>query len=505
MFKNALVSVTNKSGLAEFLKPLVEKGLRIVSTGGTAQYLKEHNIPFVPVQDQTGFPEVMDGRVRTLHPNIHMALLARIENESDMSLLREMNLEPFDLVIGNLYEFEKYREKNLSDRELVEYIDIGGPALLRAAAKNYHQTTVLIDPMDYSQILEKGSLELEDRKKLASKVFSYISNYDAIIAQTLSQEPVSSSKGALPLERLGELRYGENPQQKALWLKNPLEGEGLHSARILQGKPLSYNNLLDLDVAFGLAGRFQIPCCVGVKHNNPCGVAIADSGITAVRKSMEADPKSIFGGILAFNGLVTEEMALFLEKFFLECIVAPSYEPKALEVLATKKNLRVLELENFKNSKQAYEVRSLSGGYLFQELDRVEDWSENWEIIGEKPSQDIQKDLSFSWKVCAYLKSNAIAIVEKGATVGLGMGQVSRVDSVRHAIDRMREHHKNIEIPVVASDAFFPFPDSIEMLAQAGVKWVIQPGGSIQDKAVISAAQELGVNMVLTKTRHFRH
>lgn len=504
MFKNALVSVTDKTGLAEFLKPYVDQGLRVVSTGGTAQYLRDHGIPVVYVQDQTGFPEVMDGRVRTLHPSIHMPLLARTENPEDMSLLKEYKLEPFDLVIGNLYPFEKYSQ-SLSDlRELSEYIDIGGPALLRASAKNYHQITVVCDPADYSWISEKKSLDLEDRRKLAAKLFAHISNYDSLISKALGQGPVSAMKATFPYELVSELRYGENPQQKAYWLKESGLQGGLHESKILQGKALSYNNILDLDAAVDLVRLFDEPCCVGVKHNNPCGVAIANTIEEAVAKALAADPKSIFGGIVATNREISLECAKALSQIFLECIIAPKISKEAQSLFSEKKNLRIIEWENYKTS-SGTQIKSISGGFLLQTKDEVSAWGQNWKFEGEKPSQEIQKDLSFSWRVCSALKSNAITIMSEGVTVGLGMGQVSRVDSVIHAIERMKAYHPNVTRPVLASDAFFPFEDSIEMIAKAGIRWVIQPGGSVRDEQVILTAKKLGVNLVLTGTRHFKH
>ncbi len=504
MFKNALVSVSDKTGLKDFLAPLVKKGLRVVSTGGTAKYLKENAIPVIEVSEQTGFPEVMDGRVRTLHPKIHMSLLARLENSQDMALMQDYKIEPFDLVIGNLYPFEEYKNKNLSDRELTEYIDIGGPALLRAAAKNYEQITVICDPLDYKKILEGGTT-LELRKELAAKLFFHISSYDAMIARQFSADILRENEISFGTEVIQSLRYGENPQQRALWLKGREVSYGLHHAKILQGKALSYNNLLDIDNAADLCFKFQNPCCVAVKHNNPCGVAIGKNLLEATQRALKADPVSVFGGIVALNQNVTIEIAKELSKIFLECIVAPSYSSEALNLFLTKKNLRILEYDPSYH-KREYELRTISGGYLLQSSDQVcSVWNSDWKIYGEKPSEEIKKDLLFAWQVCASLKSNAIAIVENELSLGLGMGQVSRIDSVHQAIQRMNQYHKGIQRPVLASDAFFPFSDSIEVIAQHNIFWVIQPGGSIKDEEVIAAAKRLGVNLVLTGVRHFRH
>lgn len=504
MFKNALVSVTDKTGLAEFLRPYVEKGLRVVSTGGTAKYLQDHKIPVVHVQEQTGFPEVMDGRVRTLHPLIHMALLARKENAEDMKLLKEFKIESFDLVIGNLYPFEENAREISDERELSEYIDIGGPALLRAAAKNYHQMTVISDPADYAWISEKSQMSTADNKKLAAKVFGHISSYDSLIARTLQSDIFDFKKVSFSSEVISELRYGENPQQKAIWTKDPAQKIGLQDAKILQGKALSYNNILDLDAAIDAAKLFDEVCCVAVKHNNPCGVAIGTDVLSVIEKALLADPKSVFGGVIALNRPLDKVSAQRLSQVFLECIIAPSVEPQALEVLAEKKNLRVLEWDFSKSTKNS-QIRSISGGYLVQTPDTVKNWDPSWTVIGENPSQQIQKDLSFSWRVCSSLKSNAIAIVSSGVTIGLGMGQVSRVDSVLHALERMKNYHSESQNAVLASDAFFPFEDSIEIIAKAGIRWIIQPGGSIRDEQVLQTAKKLGVNMILTSTRHFKH
>lgn len=504
-FSNALVSVSDKSGLKEFLKPLVDKGLRVVSTGGTAKYLRENGIKVVEVSEQTGFPEVMDGRVRTLHPKIHMALLARQENTEDMGLLKEYSLEPFDLVIGNLYPFAAHKDSDLSERELAEYIDIGGPALLRAAAKNYEHTTVICDPQDYAWIGNEGKTNLEQRKILASKVFGHISGYDSMVANHLSADSFTQKEMTFSAEVVQSLRYGENPQQKALWLKTRGQKYGLHNAKILQGKELSYNNILDLDAALNLITLFDQPTCVAVKHNNPCGVSSGKTIFEVTKKALKADPTSVFGGIIALNRVVDEASAKELSNVFLECVVAPQFDAKALKILETKKNLRLLEY-NFDLHKSENQVRSVSGGMLFQSRDLVSlEWDEKWQIYGEEPSQDIKKDLLFSWKVCSALKSNAIAIVENELSLGMGMGQVSRIDSVHHAIARMNEYHSDYKKPVLASDAFFPFADSIELAAKNGIHWIIQPGGSIKDEQVREVAKKLNVNMVFTGVRHFRH
>lgn len=506
-FKNALVSVSDKTGLIEFLRPLVRDGLRVVSTGGTAKHLQDHGIQVVQVAQQTGFPEVMDGRVRTLHPKIHMALLARSYDEDDVNLLKSEGLEPFDLVIGNLYPFENKLQSGLSLNEMVEYIDIGGPALLRASAKSFERITVLCDPHDYNAILKKyqsSTLTLDDRQILAAKVFAHVSAYDSVVAEYLSGSTQStdySLKGLL----VDRLRYGENPQQEASWYKRLGAAGGLHDSAILQGKALSYNNILDLEAACECVRDFSLPAVCAVKHNNPCGVAVDANALFATGRALKADPMSVFGGIVACNFEVEVSHAELMNSVFLECVIAPKISEAARNAFAKKKNLRVLEWPQLMNRYSDQELKTISGGFLVQQVDRVHDWQETWKVIGHTPDQDTKRDLMLAWKVVRHLKSNAIAITDEGATVGLGMGQVNRVEAVAHAIERMKHHHAQVKRPVLASDAFFPFPDSIEKVANAGIKWVIQPGGSLKDQEVIEAAARLGVNLILTGIRHFRH
>jgi phosphoribosylaminoimidazolecarboxamide formyltransferase/IMP cyclohydrolase len=507
MYKNALVSVSNKSGLVDFLKPLVAQGLRVVSTGGTARHLEENGIPVVQVSEQTGFPEMMDGRVRTLHPHIHMALLARAWVPEDQELLKQQKVEAFDLVVCNLYPFEQALiEEKLQGQELVEYIDVGGPSMLRAAAKNYSSVTVICDPLDYSWVSEKRKLTLEERKTLAAKVFAHTGAYDATIAQAMGVS--DSAPLALGGQFLQKLRYGENPQQEAVWYRRTGSTLGLHQAQIIQGKELSYNNLLDLEAATRTVRDFQSEECVavGVKHNNPCGIGIAAQADVAVARALKADPVSIFGGIFAVNTNVSASMALLLGDIFLECVIAPKISDEAREIFAKKKNLRILEWEGLLNQQVGFEVKTLSGGYLVQSADQVHTWTEDWTIIGQKPDEPLHRALALAWKACAHLKSNAIAIANDEGTLGMGMGQVNRVDAVDQAIGRWRQHHgENVKNVVLASDAFFPFADSIERIAKAGIRWVVQPGGSLRDQEVFDKAKELGVNLVLTHVRHFRH
>jgi len=503
MFKNALVSVSDKTGLIEFLKPLHQQGLRIVSTGGTAQYLKENGISVVDVSEQTGFPEVMGGRVKTLHPHIHMALLSRATHPEDFELLKERGLAPFDLVICNLYPFEQAVEKKYQGAELIEKIDIGGPTVLRASAKNFSQVTVLCDPTDYTSVLAKGECTLEDRRKFASKVFAHCSAYDSLVASELGNG--WGENFSLGGHKVMDLRYGENPHQSASWYRMLANQKGLHSAEIIQGKTLSYNNLLDLDAACSLVQMFTEPAAVAVKHNNPCGAAISSDLVQAVEKALKADPVSVFGGIIATNREIGKDSAEALHSLFLECVVAPSFSAEALEIFAKKKNLRILRWKGLSEKQSAFEMKTVAGGFLLQSKDQISEDTSQWKSIGQKPTGDILKDLNFAERVCSSLKSNAIALVKNGQTVGLGMGQVNRVDAVKQAIERMKSHFGNLQDVVLASDAFFPFPDSVEIAAQAGVKWILQPGGSLKDEEVIAKVQALQMNMVLTGQRHFKH
>jgi phosphoribosylaminoimidazolecarboxamide formyltransferase/IMP cyclohydrolase len=503
-FKNALVSVSDKTGLIEFLKPLYEEGLRVVSTGGTAKALRDAGLEVYDVSEQTGFPEVMDGRVKTLHPNIHMPLLAREGHAHDARLLKEYGLEPFDLLVVNLYPFEQTLASQAGMEELIENIDIGGPSLLRGAAKNFDRVTVLVDPRDYGAILTADEMTLPVRQRLAAKAFAHVSSYDAMISHALAP---GERFGNFPLggSLVQELRYGENPHQKASWYRRRGAHSGWHEAKILQGKELSYNNILDLESALGLVREFDGPSAVAVKHGNPCGAATADHLDKAVKLCVDSDPVSVFGGILALNQEVGPVAAETLSKIFLECIVAPRFSGEALDILSKKKNLRLLEWPGMGLRDDFWKIQTIQGGFLVQQADKVIPWSGEWQVLGETPSPGLRADLSFAWAVCAHLKSNAIAIAADRQTLGLGMGQVNRVDAVALAIERMRQFHKEVRTPVLASDAFFPFPDSIERIFAAGIRWVIQPGGSIKDKDVIDKARELGVNLVLTGQRHFRH
>ncbi len=502
MFKNALVSVSDKAGLLELLTPF-QADLRIVSTGGTAQYLRDNGFLVTDISEQTGFPEVMDGRVKTLHPNVHMALLGRMDKPEHVQTMQKFSVQNFDLVICNLYPFEEAALKNSSFEDLIEKIDIGGPSMLRSAAKNFQTVTVLCDPQDYATVIEKKGTDLDDRQQLAAKVFAHTSVYDSLVAQKLQKKEFN-------LQPLGgklvqALRYGENPQQKASWYRWPGDDKGLQSAKILQGKELSYNNILDLDAASNLVREFSQPACVAVKHNNPCGVAMDTTVAAACGKALKADPISVFGGIIAFNCEVDLKSAHLLGDIFLECIVAPAFSNEAKEFFTKKKNLRILEWPALKQFTKKIEVKSIAGGFVTQEPDQMASNVDTWKFMGRKPSAEIMQDMGFGEKVCASLKSNSIAIVQNGQTLGLGMGQVNRVDAVEQALHRMKTHHQDTKNAILISDAFFPFSDSVEIAAKAGIRWILQPGGSVKDEEVFKVAQKLGVEMVLTGQRHFRH
>jgi phosphoribosylaminoimidazolecarboxamide formyltransferase / IMP cyclohydrolase len=512
MFKRALISVSDKQNLIPFLKPLVESGMEIVSTGGTAKYLREQGWHVTDISEVTHFPEILDGRVKTLHPFVHMGLLAKLSDPSHLGALKEHKVKAFDLVVGNLYPFEKAVQNGADEEELIENIDIGGPSFLRSASKNFETIAVVCNPQDYSWIQEKNyKLTRDDRKLLASKVFRMVSAYDSLISDTLN--PVAKdSKGEIQLSNpwtfaaslKSQLRYGENSHQSAFWYESTGARDGLTKAKILQGKELSYNNILDLEASFQLCQKFSEPCVVAVKHNNPCGVAVDLNPVKAVEKALKSDPVSVFGGIIAINVPVSAEMAKLFSQVFLECILAPKFEAGALEVFGSKKNLRLLEWD-FRNYTQDFEFRSVSGGTLIQMTDMKFSKPSEWQVIGELPTEEMTRTMIFGEKVCAQLKSNAIALVSDGQTIGLGMGQVNRVDAVEHAITRWKSYHASQKNVVLISDAFFPFADSIEKAAQAGIKWVFQPGGSVKDEEVKQVALRLGVNLILTGIRHFKH
>jgi phosphoribosylaminoimidazolecarboxamide formyltransferase / IMP cyclohydrolase len=521
--RRALVSVYDKSGLADFVRQLVALGIEIVSTGGTARLLREDGIAVRDVSDLTGWPEMLGGRVKTLHPKIHGGILFRRGDAGDRKQIAEHKIAPIDLVVVNLYPFEATAAKpDLRADELIENIDIGGPTMVRSAAKNFESVAVVTDPADYAaiaaEITTHGEVSLTTRLGLARKAFALTARYDGKIATEL--ERLSSITGSIELrqrpllpERLHfafarrqELRYGENPHQRAaLYTPAGSAPSGLSAATQLQGKELSYNNLVDLEAALALAGEFRRPAAVIVKHNNPCGASEQDTLVGAYVKALACDPISAFGGVMAFNRPLDATTAEEVAKLFVECIAAPGYEPAALEKLSAKKNLRLLQLpaSNSTGHDAELELKRISGGILVQEQDHHELTDSDLKVVTRRaPTHEEIEAMLFGWKVCKHVKSNAIVFARDGQTVGVGAGQMSRVDSVKIAVLKAQ---LPLAGSVVASDAFFPFPDGVEEAAKAGATAVIQPGGSVRDPDVIASADRLGLAMVFCGVRHFRH
>jgi phosphoribosylaminoimidazolecarboxamide formyltransferase/IMP cyclohydrolase len=521
--ERALVSVYDKSGLAEFARELSALGIEIVSTGGTARLLRESGITVRDVSDLTGWPEMLGGRVKTLHPKVHGGILFRRGDAGDRQQTAEHKIAPIDLVVVNLYPFEATAAKpNLTPEELIENIDIGGPTMVRSAAKNFESVAVVTDPVDYAavaaEIAAQGEVSLATRLELARKAFALTARYDGKIATELerlsaangsielSQRPMLPARLHFAFTRRQELRYGENPHQRAaLYTPAGSIATGLSSARQLQGKELSYNNLVDLEAALALAGEFLRPAAVIVKHNNPCGTAEQDTLVEAYAKALACDPISAFGGVMAFNRPLDAATAEEVAKLFVECIAAPGYGPAALEKFAAKKNLRLLQLPAHDSVEQEreWELKRISGGVLVQEQDRHELAEGDLKVVTKRaPTREEIDAMLFGWKVCKHVKSNAIVFARAGQTVGVGAGQMSRVDSVKIAVMKAQ---LPLAGSVVASDAFFPFPDGVEEAAKVGATAVIQPGGSVRDPDVIAAADRLGLAMVFCGVRHFRH
>ncbi|MFN3814130.1 MAG: bifunctional phosphoribosylaminoimidazolecarboxamide formyltransferase/IMP cyclohydrolase [Aquificaceae bacterium] len=503
----ALISVYYKDGIYEFAKALEDKGYEIISTGGTAKYLKDKGIKVIEVEEITGFPEILEGRVKTLHPTIHGGILFRDWVEEDKKQIADLNIKPIDLVVVNLYPFEEKMDEDLTLQELMEFIDIGGPALIRASAKNFHRVAVVVDPKDYPWVAEnlaRGGLDLQDRKYLAYKALSLTSYYDAIISNALAylfEFDVPVEYSAIPMKLEKELRYGENPHQKGLLFSNPMEKLGIVRSRTIQGKDMSFNNYLDADAAARLVSEFQKPACTIVKHNNPCGVALGKDLLDAYEKAFSSDPESAFGGIVAFNDKVDEHLAEKMISVFLEVVVAPEFSENALEVFSKRKNLRVIQFLGYSYS---FDIKKLSGGFLTQDEDSSD--YERFEVVSERvPTDGEMEDMVFAIKVCKYIKSNAIVIVKDGRTLGIGSGNVSRVDSLRCAIAKAQRYGFELKGSVMASEAFLPFRDNVDIASQVGVSAIVQPGGSIRDKEVIQAVNEHKMAMVFTGTRHFRH
>ena len=516
--KRALISVSDKIGLADFARGLVAAGVRIYSTGGTRRHLESNQIPVTDVTAYTGFPELMDGRLKTLHPKVHGGILCRRDNEADMASLAEHGIEPFELVVVNLYPFEQtVAKEGVTDAEAIENIDIGGPTMVRAAAKNHEFCAIVTHSEQYAPVLEQiqktGSTTLAQRRSLAQAAFAHTAAYDTAISRYFAERAGDGpfpAKLTLVLDRKTVLRYGENPhQQAALYVDPKVRTANAVAARQLNGKELSYNNLLDLDNALALVRSFKTPAAAVLKHNNPCGAATADTAVEAIRKAMAGDPLSAFGSILGFNRPVDAESAEFLATpgLFVEAIIAPSFAAEALEILTTKPkwkaNVRLLECGSLDTPPSARQIRPLEGGALLQEADNLDDEEADWSVVTEaKPSEKQLDDLRFAWHIVRHVKSNAIVICKDKMLLGVGAGQMSRVDSVEISVKKAGER---IAESVLASDAFFPFPDGLEAAANAGVTAFIQPGGSRNDEAVIEACNKFKLPMVFTGRRHFKH
>ncbi|RTZ76232.1 MAG: bifunctional phosphoribosylaminoimidazolecarboxamide formyltransferase/inosine monophosphate cyclohydrolase [Gammaproteobacteria bacterium] len=514
----ALISVSDKTGVVEFAQGLSQAGVEILSTGGTARLLQENGIPVTEVSDYTGFPEMMDGRVKTLHPKIHGGILGR--RDIDDAVMAEHGIQPIDLVAVNLYPFEKTVADPDCDLETaIENIDIGGPTMIRAAAKNHHDVAVVVDPLDYARVLSEmkqndNALSDETRFRLAVKTFEHTARYDGAIANFLGSIEPSGERHDFPhtinlqFRQVQTMRYGENPHQKAaFFVEHELEEASVATARQLQGKELSYNNIGDTDAALECVKQFdEDPACVIVKHANPCGVAIGGSLLEAYDRAYATDPESAFGGIIAFNReLDAETASAIVERQFVEVIIAPRVSQAAAEAVAAKKNVRLLECGDWPDSPaQRLDFKRVNGGLLVQDADLAL-YNELTVVTRREPTEQEMADLLFTWRVAKFVKSNAIVYGKEKMTIGVGAGQMSRVNSAR--IAAIKAEQAGLEVPgsVMASDAFFPFRDGIDNAAQAGIAAVIQPGGSMRDEEVIAAADEHGMAMVFTGMRHFRH
>lgn len=502
--KRALISVSDKTGIVEFGQKLQEQGVEIISTGGTYKALHDAGVKVVEISDFTGFPEMMDGRVKTLHPLVHAGILGLRDKHAPTAA--EHNIKWIDLVVCNLYPFSQTIQKpDVTEDEAIENIDIGGPTMIRAAAKNVGWVAVVVDPADYASLAEemKNGVSLATRKRLFAKAIGHTAEYDAIIHNYFKSEKFSDDL-TLPYKKFYDLRYGENPHQLACVYKEPNNKEvNILNAKIHQGKQLSYNNINDADGALALTKEFTEPACVVVKHANPCGVAVGTDITEVFLRAYQADALSAFGGIISLNRRCTKVIAEEIAKVFAEIVLAPSYEPEALVVLAAKKNLRVLELGELTSPKQKIEYRYVDGGLLAQDKDTQIIAESDLKFVTEKkPTTEQIKTMLFAWKVLKYMKSNAILLAKDNTTVGVGVGQVSRVDAVDLAIKKAGD---KISGTILASDAFFPFRDSIDKLAGTGVAAIIQPGGSIKDAEVISACDEHGIAMAFTGMRAFKH
>lgn len=515
--KRALMSVTDKQGIEEFARGLSGRGVEIIASGGTAAAIKKAGIPVTEISDITGFPEIMDGRVKTLHPKIHGGILADREKKEHISKAEELGIGLIDIVAVNLYRFrEASANPDLDEKGVIEEVDIGGPTLIRSAAKNYHSVAVVVDPSDYGRIIEeldarKGSISLETRRTLASKAFHHTASYDSAISGYFDG---LSADGELPAEiitsfrKINNLRYGENPHLQAALYRSDATGPSFGDFTQLQGKELSYNNIQDMFAAFLLARDLGEDSCAIIKHMNPCGAAAAGSSAASFKRAKITDPVSAFGSVVSFNGIVDEETALHCKEIFHEVLLARGFSDEARETLRKKKNLRLIVVPEpvWDGPVAGWATREAGDLMLVQDRDEGFPELDDWNVVtSRKPDAEETKALMLAWKTVKHIRSNAIVICDHEGTIGVGAGQMSRVDSCRIAVDKARREGLIIEGTSAGSDAFFPFPDGVQALAEAGVKAVIQPGGSIRDEEVIKAAEELGMCMVLTGRRHFRH
>jgi phosphoribosylaminoimidazolecarboxamide formyltransferase / IMP cyclohydrolase len=512
----AILSVTDKTGLADFARKLSGMGVELISTGGTAKLLRDTGIAVKDISELTGFPEMLDGRVKTLHPKVHGGILHRREDQAHRAAVAEHGIQSIDMVVVNLYAFEKTASKpGVHFEELIENIDIGGPSMIRSAAKNFHDVAVVTSPADYDSIAEEMSksnsaLSPETKWRLAQKAFATTAAYDSAIASTLEKVSVNGSFGLhatdgfpntlrLSFNKVTDLRYGENPHQRAAMYSDG-SAAGVANARQVQGKELSYNNIVDLQAAWDLAQEFEEPVCAIIKHTNPCGTATGKTLAEAYKRALECDPVSAFGGVIGVNRPVDASAAEEMAKLFLEVIAAPSFDPAAVEKFSAKKNLRLVEITN---SPQKWVLKNVSGGMLVQDADLHQLQESDLKVVTKRPpTSEEKRALLFAWRVCKHVKSNAILYSREGQTVGVGAGQMSRVDSCRLGGQKAVLPLKGT---VAASDAFFPFPDGVEEIAKAGATAIIQPGGSVRDQEVIEAADRLGLAMIFTGIRHFRH
>jgi len=514
--RRALLSVSDKQGIAAFARGLQALGVEIVSTGGTARVLEQDGLPVRSIEDFTGFPEMMDGRVKTLHPRLYAGLLARRDQEAHLSSAAEQAIEQVDLVCVNLYPFEQTVARgDATEAEVIENIDIGGPTMIRAAAKNAPFAVVVVDPGDYERLLAElhesdGRLSLQTRRELAGKAFACTARYDAAIAMWFAARthdgfPPSWNEA---YEKVSDLRYGENPHQSAaFYARVGAPAHLLAGVRQLHGKELSFNNLLDLSSARELVEDFDGAACAIVKHNNPCGCAIGETGQESYERAFACDPQSAYGGVIAVNRPVDGAFAQELAKQFIEVLLAPGYDEQALETLQVKKNVRLLELADWPVSGETLETKAVIGGQLVQTRDTVSETREQMRVISARePSEQEWQDMLFAWRVCRHVRSNAIVIAAGGATIGIGAGQMSRVDAVRIAIEKARAFQPDaLAGSALASDAYFPFADGPELAIDAGVSAIIQPGGSVRDEEVVAAVDGAGAAMLATDRRHFRH